>query len=195
MHGPLDLASFPPLKKLAEHWRQIREEVATLSTENILPIDRQDKSHAQVVAELQKNGQRGWVQAWGPTRHLWLNYLLLFHDKLIIGDAGLPFTTGLLAHLRGVKVAALSMFRSGACLPIHDHPELAEENLFTFHLALDAASPSHSYLYSEGDFKKEEPGAAFVFDGSKPHFAFNCSTRDRTILYVEFSRSLLRWVK
>jgi hypothetical protein len=195
MPDTLDLSAFPPLKKIADNWRQIREEVLTLDTTDLLPIDRHQKSHEEVVAAIRDQGRLGWVKAWGPTQSLWLNFLLAFKDKFPFAAPSLPLTTELLGHLRGVKIAALSLFRPGACLPIHDHPELAEENLLTFHLPLDAATPSHSYLYTEGRFIPEEPGSAFVFRGWRPHFAFNCSSRDRTILYIEFSPALLRWVK
>ena len=189
-----DLGRYPPLQKLTDNWQKIRDEVARLRTDTLLPIDRENKTHQQVHDEIVRGGKQGWVRAWGPTKDRWLNYGLMFRDDVVFDGIGVPFTASLLKHIRGVKVGALSLFRPGACLPVHDHPELGAEKLLTFHLPLLTDTPTHSFLSTDGQFVPERAGSGFVFDGAKPHFAFNCSNATRVILYLEFSPELLRWV-
>jgi aspartyl/asparaginyl beta-hydroxylase (cupin superfamily) len=193
MASEFALSRFPALERLSSAWTIIRDESVTLDRDNVLPISRAGRTHAEMLDELKAFGTPGWVQAWGPLKHLWLNYGLLFEDRFPLGDVGVPQTIGLLGHLRGVHVAAFSLFRPGAYLPVHVHPELEEAGLYTYHLGLEAP-PDYAYLFTQGTFVREETGRGFVFDGSKPHFAFNFSDRDRLILYLEFYKDRLRWV-
>ena len=90
----------------------------------------------------------------------------------------------LLQQLVGLKVAALSLFRPHVVLPVHSHPELAEEGLLTFHLGLSC--PPNCWLGTDGRLIREIDGEAIVFNGARPHFSFNFSPQDRLILYLEF---------
>lgn len=193
MTSEFALARFPALERLSSAWTIMRDECVVLDRANVLPISRVGKTHAEMLDELVALATPGWVEAWGPLKHLWLNYGLMFEDRFPMGDMRVPETVGLLRHLRGVHVAALSLFRPGAYLPVHVHPELGQAGLYTYHLGLDAPA-DYAYLFSQGVFVREQAGQGFVFDGSKPHFAFNFSDRDRLILYIEFYKDRLRWV-
>jgi len=193
MSSEFALTKFPALERLSSAWIAIQDECVRLDRKNILPIARDGKTHAQVVDEVVAFGTPGWVESWGPLRHLWLNYGLMFEDDFPLGDVGLPQTVGLLRHLRGVHVAALSLFLPGVHLPVHVHPELAAAGIYIYHLGIDVP-PDYSYLFAQGAFVREETGKGFIFDGSKPHFAFNFADRERLILYVEFYKDRLQWV-
>lgn len=192
MSSLIDPIRFTPLMTLSENWRIIRDECAALDREDILDLDRTDKDHEMVAKALVENGRAQWVKAWGENKNKWLNWGLLIYDQFLLGDAGAPKTTALLRRLRGLKVAALSLFKPSLLLPIHSHPELGEEQLLTFHLGLEC--PTDCYLNADGEFAREENGKALTFDGSRPHYALNASTSDRLILYCEFSPDKIRIV-
>jgi beta-hydroxylase len=192
MGSLVDVGQFKPLVKLQEHWSVIRTECVALKRSDILNIDREDKTHEEVARAIIAHGP-GWVEGWGEAKAKWLNWVFVIHDHQILGDAGAPNTSALLKHIQGLKVAALSLFKPGLLLPIHAHPELAREGLLTFHLGLEVP-PGACYLNVDGEFVPEEAGRALVFDGSRPHYAFNASDEDRLILYCEFSPERLAWV-
>lgn len=171
----------------------LRDECAALDRTNIAKFDRAGKTHEDVARALVTEGKPSWIKGWGEADEKWLSWGLIMHDSCPLGEAGVPKTTALLQHIRGLKVAALSLFRPGLLLPVHSHPELADEGLLTFHLGLEVA-PDHCWLYADETFIREEAGKAIVFDGSKPHYAFNASDADRLILYCEFYPNKVRWV-
>jgi beta-hydroxylase len=194
MGSLVDVTQFKPLLMLRENWHLIGAECAALDRNDVLDFDRVGKSHEEVARALVENGQPRWVQAWGEEKDKWLNWGFVIHDQYPLGDAGAPKTVGLLRHIRGLKVGALSLFKPGLMLPVHSHPELAAEGLLTFHLGLEVPL-DHCYLNADGEFVREEDGRVLAFDGSRPHYAFNASPADRLILYCEFSPERLRWVE
>ena len=193
MSSLVDPEQFKPLMVLRNNWRAIREECRVLDRNDIAEFERGALSHGQITQKLIANGRMQWVKAWGSHKDKWLNWGFCLYDQYPFGDAGAPKTTKLLRHIKGLKVAALALFKPGVLLPIHSHPELKAENLLTFHLGPDVP-PDHCYLHADGEFAREEEGKAIVFDGSRPHYAFNASRKDRLILYCEFSPEKLRWV-
>jgi aspartyl/asparaginyl beta-hydroxylase (cupin superfamily) len=176
VNGPL-----PRLIDLAAHWREIAAEAAALP-DTRLDIARAGKTHAEVAAEIIAAGRPGWVEGWRPG---WLNWGVCINDQFPI-DCGLPFTVSALRQVKGIKVAALSLMEPGCTLLMHSHDELAGRYL-TFHLGLDCPDQG-AELWAGGGFLQERNGNWLVFDGSRPHYAFNCSEQRRVILYVEFER-------
>jgi beta-hydroxylase len=193
-----DIADFPKLQWLTEHWQFIRDELALLNAP-IMPINRVNKSHDDVFREVAhyvgQGNKYGWIFGWG--RHGankdWLQF------PLIYGDAPVPFLNGemrqtvaLLAQFQGIKVCALLKMNSHSSLPCHDHPELAREGLLQFHLPLKtAATRNYNYLNVNGEFRQHVCGEPIVFDGSHDHFALNESDEERVLLYMEFSAGQL----
>jgi aspartyl/asparaginyl beta-hydroxylase (cupin superfamily) len=194
MGSLIDATQFEPLMVLRENWRVIRDECAIIDRNNVHETDRVGKTHEMVARELVESGRPQWIRSWGEQMDKWLNWGFTIHDQFPLGDAGAPKTTGLLRHIRGLKVAALSLLKPGVVLPVHTHPELGQEGLLTFHLGLEVPLDL-CYLSADGEFAREEDGKAVTFDGSRPHYAFNASHADRLILYCEFSPARLRWVE
>jgi hypothetical protein len=126
-------ADYPALARLAREWPTIRDECAAIDRSNVLAIDRVGKDHDTIAREVIAHRKPTWVHGWGYDTDRWLNYGFCLHDQYLLGDAGAPHTIGLLRHLRGLKIAALSLMKSGLLLPLHTHPELAAEGLMTFH--------------------------------------------------------------
>jgi aspartyl/asparaginyl beta-hydroxylase (cupin superfamily) len=190
----MEWTQFPAFAQVVESWHDLRDEVVALETAPVLKLDRMHKSHEEFVADIARQPRGGWVQGWGYQPDRWLNFALIFDDEVAPhAAASAPKTAALFQRLRGVKIAGFSLFLPGTLLPAHDHPELREERLFTLHLGLRMA-PDFNYLFTGGEFIREEPGKAFVFDGAPTHFAFNASGEPRSILYVEFSPEKLRLV-
>ena len=191
-------SSYPGLVELVSNWKTIKREMEELNF-SLLPIDRDGKTHADVASEVETHiragGAYGWLQGWGAEdkRKMWTQL------GLVIADTPVPYlgghmggTLALLSGISGVKVAALLRMQPGGLLEAHTHPELAEEGLLQMHLTLEAAiDQNFAYLNVNGEFRQHIPGEAFVFDGSKPHFAVNASPQDRTILYLEFDPALV----
>ncbi|BAP46073.1 aspartyl/asparaginyl beta-hydroxylase domain-containing protein [Pseudomonas sp. 21LCFQ02] len=191
---PLD--DFPPLARLADHCALIQREVAALQAP-LLDIDRTDKPHQQVHAELDEHlrqgGSYGWLKGWGAAggNRDWTQYPLLFQDTpLAPALAALPQTLALLQTLDGIKVASLARLAPHSFLSTHRHPEIRAEGLLQMHLTLSAASEAnYAYLNVAGQFHQHQAGSAVIFDGSQDHFVVNASQAPRTILYLEFNKA------
>jgi beta-hydroxylase len=189
-----DLKEFPALLELAQAWPKMRQDLDALAAP-LMDLDRVGKSHQRVGAEIAKRVEAGepfgWVRGWGRVggHPDWTQY------GLVLGDqanryASAPRTLALLAHLRGIKVAAFVRLAPGTLLPLHTHPEVAAEGLLQMHITLKAPKPSASCLLNvAGEIRQHVTGGTLVFDGSLPHWAVNASTEDRVILYLEFHRA------
>ena len=177
--------SFPALGRFVDAWPVIRSEALALDQSERCGFTRDGLSHEEVLHRLIGKGKPTWIEGWGLMRDRWLNYGLAFMDMFPFGDAACPTTVGLLRELRGIKVAAFSVFKPLAFLDPHDHPELVDPRTYTFHLGLEGPD-EHACLNVAGEYVEEKPGHAFVFDGSQRHFAYNMSERDRVIFYMEF---------
>ncbi|MGE7955656.1 aspartyl/asparaginyl beta-hydroxylase domain-containing protein [Pseudomonas sp. NPDC089530] len=190
---PLD--TFPALAELARHWPLMQQELLALQAP-LLDIDRTDKPHqavhAEVSAHLRQGGSYGWLKGWGEAggNRDWVQYPLLFQDRpLAPALAALPRTLALLGAIPGLKVAALARLEPHAWLSTHRHPEVHDEGLLQMHLTLSAASErNYAYLNVAGEFHQHRSGTATIFDGSLDHFVVNASDEARTILYLEFER-------
>lgn len=182
--------SFPGIASLAAHWQTIRSEFLALRAP-LLDIDRVDKTHAEVFAEIGRHvedgGEFGWLQGWRENPR-WIQYALLLNDDPLLFVVDLfPQTLALLRRLPGIKVAGFSQLKPHGFLSTHQHPELAEEGLLQCHVTIDAPEDrNYYYLNVGGEFRQHTNGGSLVFDGSLDHFAVNASEVSRTILYLEF---------
>lgn len=168
------------LGPLHEHWREIAKECRLLP--HLSSLDASEFSTREAVLKA-LNGKPQWIRGWDGHAG-WYNWGIAINYQYPMGDAHLPFTVGLLKKIPRLKFASLSLFKPGTLLPVHEHPELANEKLHTFHLGLDV--PPNCYLGIDDTIVQEENGLLITFDGSKPHFSTNESNRDRLILYGEF---------
>ena len=172
---------------LVANWKAIRDEAAALRGAKVLPFTWAGKTLPQLVEMMAAHGP-GWLPSTNdPAR--WLTWGLAMDGRFPLGDAQCPRTCELLSSLSGLRLALFSWFRPGFVIPIHTHPDMATDGVLTAHLGL--LVPEHCALWidspSGGQFIAERPGKGFIFDGSRPHFAFNASRKDRVILYCDFS--------
>lgn len=165
------------LKNVTDNWRIIADEARNLSRDSI------DVSHLRTRHEaaqaISDSGKLQWVDGWDGYRD-WKAWGIFVGGEFI--DASLTKTNEFLAKIPGLNFAAFLNLKAGTILQNHNHPE--NKGLLTYHLGLDV--PVECYLKSDGRFYSEKNGKGFVFDGTKPHYAFNASGKDRLILHCEF---------
>jgi aspartyl/asparaginyl beta-hydroxylase (cupin superfamily) len=193
-----DVDQFPLLKELAEKWVIIRDEFRQLQTQ-VMDINRVDKTHEEVLAEIENyincGSPYGWVQGWGQggANKQWIQYGLIVHDAVVPFITNeMPETLNFLEKIKGIKVCALVTMHPQSSLPCHQHPEILDEGLLQMHLPIETAEVNnYAYLNVNGEFRQHTCGEALIFDGSLDHFALNESNKNRTILYLEFNKHQL----
>jgi len=183
----IDVSRFEQLLFLQRNWNTIASECSVIPRIESFSV-KEGMSREDVALHL-IGSKPQWIRGWDGIDK-WLNWGIAINYQYPLGDAGLPKTASLLKQVSGLKFANLSLFRSGAMLPVHTHTEMTGEGLLTFHLGLDV--PSDCFLNVNGEFTQEKNGKAIIFDGALPHYAFNASKHDRLILYCEFSPEKLK---
>lgn len=163
-------------KVVTDNWLTIAEESL------LLPRDSIDVSGAKTREEaahaVLNSGKMQWVRGWDGYGN-WEAWALFMLGNLF---GGAPKTQELLSQIPGIKFAGFLNLKSGTILKTHHHPENA--GLLTYHLGL--VVPEECYLKTDGKFYSDKNGKAYIFDGTKPHYAFNASGNDRMVLHVEF---------
>ena len=168
---------------VTDKWREIAAEVAAFQAP-LLPIDREGKTHEQVMQEVLAGGHNGWVKSWGRARDTWLNYGLVF-DGCAAPTTGLPTLAAALAKVPGIYVSALSMLLPGAVICLHSHPEVHNRGCMIHHLGLIV--PDGCVVRFGYQFEVERAGHSFWFDGLLPHWSVNAHPTDiRMVLVSEF---------
>jgi aspartyl/asparaginyl beta-hydroxylase (cupin superfamily) len=194
------IEDFPQLHDLTQHWQTIREEFLALKAP-LLELDRVDKDHAMVHAEMMEHleggGEYGWLMGWdndGTANLKWLQYALtVFGSPIPFAVPAMPRTIELITAIPGIRTSALLTLKPHTLLSAHKHETLHDDGVLLYHLTLDVPHEGNfAYLGVEGEIRQNQLGSGMVFDGSLDHFAFNAGTQDRTILYMEFEAETLR---
>lgn len=180
------------LNSLTKHVAVFLEECQA-TTSNLLPLSRVNTSDEELFTNLVKHMQEGnnygWFQGWGNSNLPnpdWTQYGLTVYDNQI-SWAACPKSQELLSQFKRIKSAAFIRMNPYTILPFHTHPEVQEEGNLQAHLTLEAEPGA--YLVVDGEIRPHKVGELLVFDGSRPHTAFNGSSKVRTILYIEFHRT------
>jgi hypothetical protein len=172
---------FPALLNLQKQWKMIAIECDALKRNNATDVSAIGDTREKVAAYLIKNKPQ-WISGWDGFDKWW-NWGIALNYQFPLDDANIPKTVSLLKSIAGLKFASLSLFKGGCMLPQHVHAE--NERLLTFHLGLDV--PQYCCAVNvDGNMLYEGNGQILVFDGTKPHYSFNASNKDRLILYGEF---------
>lgn len=185
-HTPSD---FSFIARFENDWEKIRDEYRGLDNK-ILDVHR-NGSHEDYIQQIAEHN--GWAPSWSvgssERNFAWLTYGLYYRGVFPAEAAEkFPFTMALLRDTPAIFACAFSRMLPGSRIAPHVHPELGG-NLLTFHLGLEMA-PRKSYLCINDASEEEAEGKSIVFDGAVEHSAFNASDADRTILYVEFDKSI-----
>lgn len=164
-------------ERITENWQSIAGEVKSL------PRDFIDVSHlktrVEAAAAVIESGKLQWVKGWDGYGD-WLAWGVMLQGQFL---GGAPITESFLKDIPGLNFAAFLNLKAGTVLKNHAHPE--NTGIMTYHLGLDV--PEECYLKTDGKFYFDKNGKGYVFDGTKPHYAFNASDKDRLILHCEFA--------
>jgi ornithine lipid ester-linked acyl 2-hydroxylase len=98
-----------------------------------------------------------------------------------------PATVAALKQIPGLKAAMFSILQAGKELPAHRGPYAG---VLRYHLGLKVPQPAQCGITVGGEQRSWAEGASLVFDDSHEHAAWNRSTEDRVVLFVDFARPL-----
>jgi hypothetical protein len=98
-----------------------------------------------------------------------------------------PHATQLLRRIPTVNYAAFSRLLPRSRLEPHQH--YSPESLI-MHMALKVPSQGSGIRVAGESLTWRKPGDMIVFNDNQEHSAWNCSGRDRVVLYVDFQQPL-----
>ena len=175
----IDLADFPDLAPLREHWSTIRDEALQLDDEGRIRA-------AATYNDLGFNSffRTGWKRF----------YLKWYADDLPSARAMCPRTVELLASIPSVKAAMFASLPPGARLVRHRDPYAGS---LRYHLGLVTPNAPACYIDVDGQRYFWRDGEAVMFDETFIHYAENATEQRRVILFCDIERPLhfapMRW--
>jgi len=180
----LDPATFPWTRRLEENWKMIRAELDEVMRH------RKDLPNFQDISP----DQRSLSQDDG-----WKTYFFYAYGFRARGNCErCPETARLLKEIPGMKTAFFSILAGGKRLPEHRGPY---KGVLRYHLGLMVPQPEVSCGIRVADQTRHwQEGKSLVFDDTYRHEAWNETSRDRVVLFMDFVRplrfpaSLLNWV-
>lgn len=174
----VDVAHFPDLRPLQEHWREIRDEGLQLM------------QAGQVKASDQYNDigfnsffKSGWKRF----------YLKWYNDSHPSAKQLCPRTVALLQTIPGVKAAMFTELPPGSRLVRHRDPYAGS---LRYHLGLSTPNAEGCYIDVDGERYAWRDGESVMFDETFIHYAENTTQQNRLILFCDIERPLhFRWAQ
>ena len=169
-----DPCEFPWVSAVEAHWPAMRAELdAVLSALELLP----GFEEIQVEEASVTNDRRWKVLPFFAYGH-WVEQNL----------ERCPATARALALIPELRVAMFSIFEGGKTLPEHRGPY---GGVLRYHLALKVPTPERQCgICVAGELRHWFQGESLVFDDAHRHTAWNHSTENRVVLFVDFDRPL-----
>ncbi|HXJ33055.1 MAG TPA: aspartyl/asparaginyl beta-hydroxylase domain-containing protein [Candidatus Eisenbacteria bacterium] len=168
----LDVADFPHLAPLREHWREIRDEALRL------------RDGAHIRAAEKRNDiafnaffQRGWKRF----------YVKWYDDVLPSARALCPRTVELVESIPEVNAALFAFLPAGGKLAPHRDPFAGS---LRYHLGLVTPNSDACRIWIDGEPYSWRDGEDVVFDETFVHRALNATDQDRIILFCDVERPL-----
>lgn len=146
----------------------------------------------------------GWIRAWNTSigdeeenengNYDWLNYGLFFNDGLAFTSNVLhcPQTFNILEKIKDkINIAGFSYMKGNSMINKHTDSTGISTNSLAFHLGLIVPEPYDTCQLIVNDgyndyYFTEKPGETVIFDSNHEHYAYNKSSEDRVILYIDF---------
>jgi aspartyl/asparaginyl beta-hydroxylase (cupin superfamily) len=180
----LDPADFSWTRRLEQGWPTIRKELDdVMRHRNSLP-NFQDLSPDQRALSQDDGWKTYFFYAYGLKA--WRNCRRC------------PETTRLLKQVPGMKTAFFSILAPGKHLPPHRGPF---KGVLRYHLGLIIPQPELSCgIRVDEETRHWEEGKSLIFDDTYMHEAWNDTSRDRVVLFMDFVRplrfpaSLVNWI-
>lgn len=162
---------------IEENWQIIAEEANALPK---ISIDVSNtRTRLEAASKIIDSGKLQWAEGWDGYKD-WLAWGIMI-DSHFLGES--PKTESFLKNIPRLNFAAFLILGAGTTMKVHAHPE--NSGIMTYHLGLNV--PEECYLNTDGKFINDENGKGYIFDGTKPHYAFNASDNDRLILHCEYA--------
>lgn len=168
----LDLADFPELRTLADHWREIRDEAVRLDAGERI---RAAAGHED--AGFNSFFRRGWKRF----------YLKWYGEPLPSALARCPRTVALVDAIPSVRAAMFALLPPGATLLEHRDPFAGS---LRYHLGLVTPNCDACWIRVDGEPYSWRDGEAVIFDETYVHRAANETGTGRIILFCDVERPL-----
>jgi beta-hydroxylase len=173
-----DLAKFPELQPLLDHWREIRDEGLRL-----MELQKIKAAETHNDAGFNSFFKAGWKRF----------YLKWYGESHPSAEPLCPLTTGLLRGMPTVKAAMFAQLPDGAHLNSHRDPYAGS---LRFHLGLATPNDDRCFIEVDGERYSWRDGQAVVFDETFLHWAENRSGAGRLILFCDIERPMrYRWAQ
>jgi beta-hydroxylase len=173
----LDVARFPELKVLQEHWQEIRDEALALTDNEIKAAEHNDD------AGFNSFFKTGWKRF----------YLKWYGEAHPSAQALCPRTVELVSKLPTVKAAMFAKLPDGGKLNRHRDPFAGS---LRYHLGLVTPNNDTCFIDVDGQRYSWRDGQGVVFDETYIHCAQNNSGMDRIVLFCDIERPMkYRWAQ
>lgn len=168
----IDVSQFPELKRLQDHWQEIREEAARLNDDGAIRA-------ASGYNDIGFNSffRTGWTRF----------YLSWYGKQMASAQALCPKTLALLADIPSVKAEMFASLPPGATLVRHRDPYAGS---LRYHLGLVTPNDPGCFIVVDGQRYHWKDGEAVMFDETFIHHAANTTQGQRVILFLDIERPL-----
>jgi beta-hydroxylase len=168
----LDVATFPELAPLREHWTTIRDEAVRLG----------EVGHIRASADHDDLGfntffRKGWKRF----------YLKWYGEPLPSAKELCPRTTALVESIPGVHGAMFAMMGPRSAVGSHRDPFAGS---LRYHLGLATPNSDDCRIFVDGAPYSWRDGEAFLFDETYVHWFENQTDHSRIILFCDVERPL-----
>lgn len=168
----IDLAQFPQLQVLKDHWQEIRTEAVALFGDGKIKPSAQYND-----AGFNSFFKTGWGRF----------YLKWYDEPQPSALEFCPYTTQLVKDIPGVKAVLFASLPPGARLPRHRDPYSGS---LRFHMGLITPNDPACFIDVDGERYHWRDGEAVMFDETFIHYAENTTDHDRVILFCDIERPL-----
>ena len=174
----IDVAQFPQLQVLKDHWQEIRAEAVALFGDGKIKPSAQYND-----AGFNSFFKTGWGRF----------YLKWYDEPQPSALEFCPYTTQLVKDIPGVKAVMFASLPPGARLPRHRDPYSGS---LRFHMGLITPNDPACYIDVDGERYHWRDGEAVMFDETFIHYAENTTEQNRIILFADIERPLkYRWAQ
>jgi len=169
-----DPASLPWTKTVESSWKVIRQELdRLLMAIDLLPGFEEIQVEQEEIT----------------SDHRWKIFPLFAHGSWFEkNQSRCPETAKVLRAIPGLRVGMFSILQAGKEIPPHCGPY---SGILRYHLGLKIPSPNTLCGISVGEEVAHwEEGASLLFDDTHMHYAWNRSSEDRVVLFLDITRPL-----
>ncbi len=176
----IDVAEFPELAPLQQHWQTIRDEAMALAEGGQI---RAAIGHTDLG--FNSFFRTGWKRF----------YLTWYGKDLPSAQQSCPQTLALLRQIPTIKAAMFASLPPGATLVRHRDPYAGS---LRYHLGLTTPNDPGCYIEVDGQPYHWKDGEAVMFDETFIHHAANTTQAQRVVLFCDVERPLwgapVRWI-